>query len=216
MPASPPPTGPVLPRHFLLPSGTMVWRVHEDRWSSDAFNPSRADPHFGGSRFDSTPDDPYDFLYLAGSEEAALSEVLARDLWPNSDGDRLLAYASVAGRCLSALVTTRELRLVSLRSTLDLAAVGQDEWLVNTDPSHYGQTRAWARWLRQASDTAQGLAWQSNRHRPTSAFVLFGDRCLAGTLAVLHSHTRPLYSPDGIEWLNDRLRAYRMRVEPPR
>ena len=88
--------------------------------------------------------------------------------------------------------------LLTLLSTLDLAAVGQDEWLVQAEAAAYGQTRHWARWSRLAGVLGAGFIWQSKRNLPERAVVLFGDRCPPGLLqAVPDPPPEDLDSVDG-------------------
>ena len=68
LPAEHPQPGPAGARHAAL-------AVHQQRFPADGFNPNGADEHFGGGRFDSTPSDPYPFLYAASTDTTALAEV---------------------------------------------------------------------------------------------------------------------------------------------
>ncbi|WKX69539.1 RES family NAD+ phosphorylase [Streptomyces sp. XD-27] len=179
MPDRFPPTAyRMTPRLCTLPAGTALWRCHSSKRPAEAFNPVAADSHFGGNRFDGTPEDPYPFLY-AGSEPAtALAEVLLRSLAFDTDsGIRLVPRAWVVGRSLTLLRTRVDLRLIQLLSEEDLAAVCQDSWLLEAEGAGYAQTRRWASELRAQVTEAQGMVWHSRRHRPRRAVVLFGDRC---------------------------------------
>ncbi|MBC3841385.1 RES family NAD+ phosphorylase [Streptacidiphilus sp. 4-A2] len=166
------------PNVAVLPAGSALWRCHSARRPPDEFNPVAADSHFGGNRFDGTPEDPYPFLYAGTEPATALAEVLLRSLdFDTGSGYRLVPRAWVVGRSLSLLRTRVDLRLIRLVTEEDLAAVCQDSWLLEADGAGYPQTRRWASELRAQVPSAQGVLWQSRRHRPRHAVLLFGDRC---------------------------------------
>jgi hypothetical protein len=217
MPDRPPPSRfDGTPNRMLLPAGTRLWRVHPDRYGVEAFNPGPAPAGPGGGRFDSTPADRYPFWYGAPVQETALAETLLRDLPFDEAGARLLPHERVRGRRLSAVETTVELCLISLRSMRNLAAIGQDDWLVQAEPDRFPATRTWARWLRAQDPTAQGLIWQSRRDRPNEALVLFQDRDIKpGALVPCPLPSVALWTAEGIGWLNVMLRPYRTSVAPP-
>lgn len=208
-----PPTGDITPRHALLPAGTVLWRVHHQAQRPNEFTDRPAHPYFGGGRFDGAADDPYPFLYAGETEPTALTEVLLRDIPFTSDGYRILPRSGLYDRRLAALECTAELRLIALETAQDLAAIGQTDWLVQAEPNEFAQTRYWARWLRTRSD-GQGIVWQSRRHRPDRVFVLFGDRCGQDAFKPLPTRCVPLDPPGGIDYLNELLGTYRVRIEP--
>lgn len=213
MGAYPPPEGDITPRHALLPAGTVLWRVHHRNQQPNQFTDRPAHPYFGGGRFDGAADDPYPFLYAGATEPTALTEVLLRDIPFATDGYRILPRSGLRDRRLTALETTAELRMVTLETAQDLAAIGQTDWLVQAEPTEFAQTRFWARWLRTRSD-GQGLLWQSRRNRPDRAFVFFGDRCGADAFKPLPARCVPLDTPEGIAYLNELLGVYRVRLDP--
>jgi hypothetical protein len=211
------------PHRYLLRRGTCLWRVHDRKYQACAFNPNPADPLFGGARFDATPADQYPFSYLALDEETALSETLLRDRVPDEWGMRVVNWPAVAGRSLSGLALTRDIELVSLISGRDLAAIGQDGWLVITSGGEYAQTRAWAHWIRRQAPWAHGLVWSSLRDRGGLAVVLFGDRCAAAfgpgyeqdLLREIPELAVELDDDAGAGWLNTRLAPYRAVIDYP-
>jgi RES domain len=198
----------------VLPARTQLWRVHGKHRSCTEFKAVTADRYFGGSRFDSTPDDPYPYLYAARDQQTALLESLVRGIPFNDKGERLIRRVAVSDLRISALVTTADLTLISLLTTADLAAACQDEWLVQTPASEYPQTRRWAQWLRAQAPWAQGLVWPSVRDVGGRALVLFGDRCGADALQALPGAGVNLDDVAGAEWLNQRLAPYRISIRP--
>jgi hypothetical protein len=221
--AAPPAHYDGTPRRYLLRRGTCLWRVHLSKWRAWAFNPRPADGLFGGARFDATAGHEYPFYYAGLDEKTALTESLLRDVHPDDHGMRMLPRVAVEGRRISGLAVTSDLTLVSLISGEDLAAIGQDAWLVTAAGSEYAQTRGWAHWLRGQAGWAHGFAWSSLRNRGETAIILFGDRCAADfgkeyEQTLLH-HIPPLTvdlgDKAGADWLTERLRAFRIGVAPP-
>jgi hypothetical protein len=202
----------VTPHHILLPAGSLLWRVHAAARDAGEFNTMIATSPFGGSRFDGSIDDPYSFLYIASSERAAVCEALLRDVEFNANGERLVPKGAVAGKMLTILETTCELRMISLETAHDLAVISQDSWVVEAPPLQYAHTRYWARWLRTMS-TAQGIVWQSRLHRPDRAFMLFGDRCGVDVLKPVRSGSVKLWTAGGRGYLNGLMGAYRVLFE---
>ncbi|MFB7470727.1 RES family NAD+ phosphorylase [Kitasatospora sp. NPDC056184] len=220
MPAYPPPQDSdgfrMRPHLRSLPAGTELWRCHRTGRAGAGFNPVPADSHFGGSRFDGTLADPYSFLYAAPEPATALAEVLLRAMpFDAGTGMRLVPYRAVAQRSLTVLHTAVDLCLVELVTEEDLAAVCQDSWLLETEGPGYAQTRRWAAELRSRVPQAQGLVWQSRRHRPREALVLFGDRCGEGVLKSDPGTVRALDTPDGVAEVNRLFAPLRAAVVPP-
>src|ERR1019366_1273327 len=208
---------------YLLRRGTCLWRVHACKYGARAFNPKSSSLLYGGARFDATDADPYPFCYLALDEVTALSETLLRNKIPDQWGIRIVNRPAIAHRRISGLSLTRDLELVNLIGGQDLAAIGQDGWLVIASGPDYVQTRDWAHWLRRQADWAHGFIWSSLRDRGGLAIVLFGDRCAAafGTdyeQILLHDVPELMVNLDdyaGAEWLNTRLEPYRAAIAYP-
>jgi len=164
------------PLDTVLPAGTPLWRVHHEPHAATAFNPTLADPHWHGSRFDATARAPFSYLYAAPELSTAVAEVLLRNRG-FAGRARPIRRGSLAGQRLSRIRLVRALRLITLVSSTDLAAIYQDDWIVQAEARDYGKTRRWAAALRDADPTAEGLIWQSRVDRPKLSLVLFGDRC---------------------------------------
>lgn len=183
MPNRPPPERPPgAPARFVLTAGSALSRIHDQGFAATAFNPTRADRHWGGGRFDGTADDPYPFLYASSDDAGAVSEALLRDLPLDSSGARLLPEAAIAGRMLSRIAPAADLELVSLRGGRDLAAVAQDTWLTKCQARDYGYTRRWAHAIRAWAPWCRGFLWRSRLEEESLAFVFFEDRCPPGCL----------------------------------
>jgi hypothetical protein len=101
-----------------------------------------------------------------------------------------------------------------LLSTEALAAVCQDQWLVQAPPSEYPQTRRWGSWLRTQMPSADGIIWLSRVNLNHVALVLFGDRC-PGSVHVINESKIRLDTTKGAIYLNSKLAPYRIEVKPP-
>jgi len=215
------------PNRYLLRRGSCLWRVNSRPYSARSFKATPAPmpaAAAGGARFDGSADDVYAFYYSALEEKTALAETLLRNLVPDEQGKRLVPLAALAGRQISGLTLTRDLNLISLISGEDLAAIGQDAWLVTSQGADYEHTRKWAHWLRQQAEWAHGFIWDSLRNRGGLAVVLFGDRCAEDfghgyERILLHEVTDltiDLDDKEGAAWLNDVLKNYRVTIPPAR
>jgi hypothetical protein len=221
--AAPPHAYDGQPNRFMLRRGTCLWRVHAADRRPSAFKSLPSSTLFGGGRFDSTPEDKYPFFYAGLEEETALAEVLVRDLPSDERGVRVIPWVKVARQRFAGVVVTADLSLVRLMNGIDLAAIGQDAWLLNAAGSEYAQTRGWAHWLRATADWAHGLAWSSQRNLGGTSIILFGDRC-AATFGSHYENTLlhevpslaiNLYDKSGADWLNERLKPFRVGIAHP-
>ncbi len=194
MPNQPPPEAyDGEPKRGVLAAGTRLTRIHSIHFGPTAFNPTLADRHWGGGRFDATEEDPHAFLYAALDDLCAVAEALLRDLPLSTTGSQLLPRASLADRQSSWMAPRRDLELLSLRSGRDLAAIGQDSWLTKCESADYAFTRRWGHTLRRWAPWAQGLVWRSRREEASLAYIFFGDRCPDAFTEVPH----PVFSgPD--------------------
>ncbi|WP_318202445.1 RES family NAD+ phosphorylase [Streptomyces sp. SCL15-4] len=205
------------PHWELLPAGTRLWRMHRSGFAPVEFKPFDPDDPAPG-RFHGTPEDPYSCLYAATDPETALAETLLRSVpYDAETGMRLVLWRQVQGRALNAVRTRCELKLVSLLSGAALAAVCQDNRLLeNEGAEHYAHTRRWAREIRAQAPDAMGMIWDSRRNPSQRCVVLFGDRLGDGPLDALPYRSIPdLGSPAGIEETNQLLEPLRAAVRHP-
>lgn len=211
---APPEGARMSPNLFTLSAGTELWRCHETAYACTEFNPKPAHSFFGGNRFDATAEDRYPYLYAAVEPATTLAEVMLRDTeFTGPEARRQVPWALAATRSLSKVRVTEDLVLVRLVREEDLAAVFQTSWLLETD--EYAQTRAWAREIRRQMPDAQGLVWQSRRHRPHPAMVLFGDRCGEEPLKAVPGQAHNLGTFEGAGEANRLLAPLRAVVIPP-
>ncbi|NEC87930.1 RES family NAD+ phosphorylase [Streptomyces sp. SID12501] len=208
------------PHWEVLPAGTHLWRIHPSHYRAAEFKPFIPDDRSTG-RFNSMPEDPYPYLYAATDAETALAETLLRSHdFDSPTGMRLVSWAQVRGKSLNGVRTRCEMRLVSLCSGAALAAVRQDNLLLeNEGAEHYAGTRRWARELRAQVPEAMGMIWGSKRNPSRRALVLFGDRfadCADGPLETLPYRNIPdLGSPDGVKEANQLLEPLCSAIKEP-
>ncbi|MEU9948611.1 MULTISPECIES: RES family NAD+ phosphorylase [Streptomyces] len=205
------------PNLEVIPAGTELWRVHKSKYRPTQFNPTLADLHFRGGRFEGTVLDPYRSLYVADSALTAVAESVLRSV-PWTGQRRKILYAAVDGRSLSVLRTTRELTLVSLIEEKDLAAVHRTASLLD-DESSYPTARRWTSEIRAQAPGAMGMVWQSRRNRPKHSMLLFHDRfedCVCEALEVLPERgIGDLGSPEGVDEVNRLLEPLKAEVSKP-
>ncbi len=157
-----------------LPVGTLLVRVHSSRYEQAEFNPGASATADSGGRFDSLDGD-YSHLYAGEDHAVAIAESLLRHVPFPSDGPRQLPRRVLEGLVLSALRTTCELDVVSLRGA-HLGQINQDVWLTKCEAADYVETRRWAVAIRRWVPDASGFVWRSRRDEDRLAYVLFGDR----------------------------------------
>jgi hypothetical protein len=208
------------PHSHILATGTALSRVHEARFDVCAFNPTLADAHWGGGRFDATAEDSYSYIYAAGDDATVVAETLLRDRPADDHGARLLARKATHERRISWLRPTADLKLVRLLSGKDLAAVGQDTWLVHARADDYGKTRRWGHAIRSWAPGAQGFIWSSRFDPEGVAYILFGDRCPPDCLEAISVDT-PVPPDDnyldrgaGAVYLGEILEEFRVTLYP--
>lgn len=205
------------PHRFVLPAGTTLWRVHSAAYPVTSFNPYPADTHYEGGRFCSYEGDgehlPY--LYAGFSERTALMETLVRSLPFAEGGWRWIKRAAVRGKVLSRIETTCDIPLVELVGMERLAAVHQDEWLIQSPPHDYPNTRRWAAWIRGQAPWSQGLRWPSKRDLDGLACILYERGGATGLVKPADAEPVPLDTAAGAVLLNRLLAPLRITIDPP-
>jgi hypothetical protein len=220
----PPPGVRPRPRFTQLPAGSFLWRIAKRPAEAESvfreFDEAAFDEKLAG-RFDPTSQCPYPYCYAALDDLTAICEVLLRDV-STQGSHRYLPKKAVADLQLTILETRASLWLVSLLDAADLAAAGQDSWLIHVESAAcYDITRRWAHWLRDSeapdgSGPPAGLMWRSKREPGGRSVVLFGDRC-GKSVGYSPFGVRLLDDGEGLDWLNRRLELLRTRVRaiPP-
>ncbi|MEU9349079.1 RES family NAD+ phosphorylase [Streptomyces sp. NPDC048278] len=212
-----PDVGTAEPRRAVWEAGRILYRVHSRKREAADFNPTPQDHHFGGGRFDSTPNDMYSYLYAAPHPTTALAERLLRDIgFDGTTPTRVLPRRELEGKRLSQVRLARDVTLLSLRTLIDLNAVQQDDdWLVRSKPTEYAFTRRWAHWLRAEAPWAQGFLYGSRLAFPKVSLVLFDQCAHSDLLEATDEPPRDLDEPDSVRWVDRQLKQFRVRVGPP-
>jgi RES domain len=135
-------------------------------------------------------------VYAGTTFDCALMETVFHDV-PFAAGPKMLSKAKhVEGRSGSSLRLIVDLALIDL-STISLRKLGISRAeLIDTDGSHYGETRRWALALYEQCPGAQGMKWTSRQDDTATTLVLFGDRCDSSVLEAIDGPIS-LIGPDG-------------------
>jgi hypothetical protein len=115
-------------------------------------------------------------LYAGTTLDGAMMETVFHDV-PYTAGTKTLSKSKhVAGKSHSSLTFRIDLNLIDL-STISLHKLGITRAeLIDTDASHYPETREWAVALYEQFPAAQGLKWISRQDDSAVSIVLFGYR----------------------------------------
>jgi hypothetical protein len=178
-----PPRGPLKATLIDWGRGKTLFRVHEERFAANAFNPSRS----GNARFSpiySRTKEVISTLYAGSSLDCALMETVFHDV-PYKAGFKPLSRTRLLNRVHSILLLNRDLRLIDL-GTIALRKLGiPRNALIDTTKFHYPRTRRWAEALYDQFPEAQGLRWTSRQDDHAQAMLLFCDRASSSALTVM-------------------------------
>jgi hypothetical protein len=210
----PPHELPGTPTRYVLPAGTTLWRVHGSARRVDEYDTPRLTKGFGGGRFDSEGPAGFPYLYCSPDAGTALAERFVGDLDFSATATRMLRRKALQKQTASVCRTTTDLDLLSLVSGPDLAAVGQDGWLLSARGADLDLTRRWAVWLRERVRWAQGFVWQSSVDMPKTTMVLFGDACDSMALEPVDGMAYRLDDPDREGWLRYQLKPHHVVIDP--
>lgn len=172
------------PKLTPLPSGEVIYRVHEARFSSTEFNPGVK----GIGRFHPL-DDPEEgrvpTLYGALDFETALCEALFRGRPRGS----VIPAGKVRELSRSLLRTRRDLTLVSLYDG-GLRAIGaKASTLIDSPGRCYPATARWASALYPSAPGTNGMIWRSRQRPRTDAMVLWRPRMPEQAFDVIETGT---------------------------
>lgn len=203
----PAPPLPFEPLTVVWPAGQLLYRVHGNRRRAAEFNPGAGNP----ARWAFFGDPVVPVLYVAETEEAAVSESILHDLpltgarvFPEDYLDR------VAGR----LTCDRDLRLAQFAGG-GLRRIGASPaTLTDTDADTYADTVRWAQaaWTLAECD---GIMWMTRHWNTSRAIVLFGDRVRSSSLHQDPSYARAFANPQDIEWLAELCAHVNVSFIPP-
>lgn len=201
----------VTPPEEVLEAGSVLLRVHSHRFSSADYNPGTA-PAVPVTRFAFFGSPPVPVLYAAATAEAAISETILHDVPLN--GGRI-DVDLVQSKILSPVVSTRDLRLLSLHGHGFRRIGAAAEQVTRTPPSRYAETVPWAEAAHAAG--FDGIVWMSRHHDTSEAYVFFGGAASPGDFAV-HSDphaVRAFAFTKDLDWLTRLLAPLNVTITGP-
>ena len=177
----PPPPDRIECKLFELEAGTVIHRIHDQRFAAAGFNPG-----FGKSRFA-----PFEVSgaaiptqYAGTTLACAIFESIFHDIEPSAS-IKSVGWSTIDRLHYSTVEVTRDLKLARL-FTANLSKWGLERTqLIDTPKSTYDQTRLWSPALHQCPQRPDGMIWVSRRYDEEKAMILFGDRVRAADLAPL-------------------------------
>lgn len=136
-------------------------------------------------------------MYGAQSAASAVSETVFHDLDPHA-ATQLVARSQLLGLVRSVLVPARDIKLISLRGSglRRLRTTHAD--LIESDPSTYPATAAYAHALYRF-ERCDGFVWSSRHHSGSLALILFGTRVRSSHLRYDIQQVEPLWKGVGFE-----------------
>lgn len=207
-----PPPHPFDPNVETIPTGTILYRVHEPVFPSGVVNDgTQTNPGHGKpTRFAFFGDPIVPVLYAADRAEGAVHESILHDAEPGS----YIPQAQWTSKVLSVLRSTSDLTVATFHSD-GLRRFGlYPADLTDTDPRAYHET---VRWAEAAWEVGlHGVAYMCRHYNTSKAFCLFGDRLPPACLHPItdHADTRLFsLSPDA-EWLASLAMAMRVVIRP--
>ena len=168
---------------LVLPAGTELHRIHLRDRRAHEFNPG-----FGSSRFApfTSAGIQVPTIYAATSFGCAAYESVFHDIDPAARF-KTIPMSKVEELAGSRIEIDRDLKLARLFEP-DLNKWGMTrQSLIDTPPSFYPLTRAWAQAIHDADSTLDGMIWTSRRFDEEKCLVLFGTRVDESSVDVLSS-----------------------------
>lgn len=166
---------------YSLGKGTVLHRIHDEKYAADQFNPGQR----GNARFSPIQDakgEPVPTLYAGVTKDCAMMETIFHDV-SFAPGLKTYDKSKLENQVHSTLEVIESLELVDLASVA-LRKLGiTRKQLIDTEKDQYPITRKWAEKLYEQCPTVQGLAWISRQDDTARAMVLFGDRITPQSLA---------------------------------
>jgi hypothetical protein len=157
---------------FAIPAGTILHRLHSRRFGPVDFNPGLGAPTRFAPLINSSG--PVPTAYVAEDLESAIFETILHDVIPGVNAS--IDWSRVENVDHSQLRVLNPIKVAPLH-TPDLSALGITRAeLIDTAPTEYPKTGAWALGLHGAQSHLAGMRWTSRLGDPSWAGILFGDR----------------------------------------
>lgn len=194
-PVAKPPADVKFERHAVV-AGTMLYRICIDNRGATEFadcdGPTR---RFGPWLRPS--EECVAVLYTAATLAAVVMEVAFHDVDLTVPEPK--AFLSDLRMRRSTLSPSRDLLLARLDdAALVRMGISRSE-LIDTPPSTYNETVAWARAVHDDASRFDGIVWNSRRHPSSEAHVLFADRVDRLTDVDVTAEPVPMLSGNGYE-----------------
>jgi RES domain len=168
-------------------------RCHDSCFGATEFNPGRGHGRF--HPFRDSGGRPVPTLYGASDLDGSLAESVFHNV-PLRGPARAIRRSALRPMLVSTIAPRRQLTLVQLHGHgLGRLGVSRAE-LIDTGPSRYARTGAWAAALHARVEAADGLVWVSRRFDTAFVVVLFGDRLSREDLEVAEAPL-PLFAGTG-------------------
>jgi hypothetical protein len=157
---------------YAIPKGTILHRLHSRRFGPVEFNPGRGAPTRFAPLVNSTG--PVPTAYVAEDLESAIFETILHDVVPGVNAS--IDWSRIENVDHSILRVLTPIMVARLHAP-DLAALGLTRAdLIDTAPTEYLKTGAWALGLHGSQAHLSGMRWTSRLSDPKWAGILFGDR----------------------------------------
>ncbi len=160
--------------------GTILHRVHLEKYAGDEFNPGVK----GNARFSPIKNargEPIPTLYGGNTFECAAMETVFHDV-PFAPGFKSYDKAKLENQVHSQLTPGADLVLADLRGKALRKLGVERKQLIDTEKDRYPATRGWANAIHTQCPNVQGLCWISRQDDSAQAVMLFGDRIASGVL----------------------------------
>jgi hypothetical protein len=162
------------------------WRIHPHQHGGKGFNKAS----LGNARFSPIQDKTGTIiptLYAASTVKVALMETVLHDAPSPSEGFILgMPDKAQEVRELTGFNNLEPLKLADF-SAIGLKRLGLTRTnVIDSDKTHYPETRLLAQWVHEHCQQAQGIQWTSRQDDRGLAVVLFGDRIKLAKLQVSH------------------------------
>jgi hypothetical protein len=157
---------------YVIPAGTVMHRIHANRFGPLDFNPGLGAPTRFAPLVHSLG--PVPTAYVAENFDSAIFETVLHDVVPGVNAS--VDWGKIENLDHSELRVKKPIRVAPLHAP-DLSALGISRAeLIDTTPAEYLRTAAWALGLHQSQSHIAGMRWTSRACDPQWAGVLFGDR----------------------------------------
>jgi hypothetical protein len=189
------------PNTLTVEAGTMLERIHPDRFGPVQFNNSAG----GNARFSPIHKSSGDIepsIYAAETFSGAAMETAFHDV-PIAGSPKNVQTKELEGLVHSTVEFTQDLVVADL-SSKGLHKLGLEKsQVIETGKRDYPQTRTFAEHVLEQNPAVQGFSWMSRKDDTSRSYVFFESRVPAGALKHVGSSKSLLGDDDTFEKLQD-------------